>query len=129
MGPFLFGRIFIVMGTKIKITEEQLARLKQNINENTIETVTIKKIKNELDANYEPNESIVREGGEFHPKMMIKIIANDELISLENLFKYLCGKYNLGTQNDGFIKQVITDWIHGKIDDNYMLSKPMSLKM
>lgn len=117
------------MGTKIKITEEQLARLKQNINENTIETITIKKIKGELDANYEPNENIVRKGGEFHPKTMIKIIANDELISLENLYKYLCGKHGLGEQNNGFIKQVITDWIHGKIDNNFMLSKPMSLKM
>lgn len=116
------------MGNRIKITEAQLARLKQNINENTIESIRVKEIKNFLDANYIPNENMVREGGEFHPKMMIMIIANEELISLANLYEYLCGKFNLGDQNNGFMKQVITDWVHGKIDDNYLLSKPIALK-
>ena len=116
------------MGNRIKITEAQLARLKQKINENTIESIKVKEIKDFLDANYIPNENMVREGGEFRPKMMIMILANEELISLENLYEYLCGKFKLGDENNGFMKQAITDWIYGKIDGNYLLSKPIALK-
>jgi Asp-tRNA(Asn)/Glu-tRNA(Gln) amidotransferase B subunit len=115
------------MKTKIKITESQLARLKELINENTLEALTVKKIKEELDANYIPSQNVVREGGEFHPKTMVLVKANEELISVANLYEYLKGKYKLGEQNNGFMKQVIKDWVHGKINDNYQLSRPIAL--
>lgn len=116
------------MKTKIKITESQLNRLKQMIQETTAESAWVRKIKEELDANYMPSENIVREGGEFKPQTMIMVKANEELISVANLYEYLKGKYQLGDQNNDFMKQVITDWVHGKINDHYMLSKPIALR-
>ena len=116
------------MKTKIKITETQYNRLKQLINENTIEAITVRDIKKELDDNYIPSQNVVREGGEFHPKTMVMVKANEELISVANLYEYLKGKYQLGEQNDEFMKQVIKDWVHGKISDNYGLSRPIALK-
>jgi hypothetical protein len=128
LGFFYISLIFIDMKTKIKITESQFNRLKGMINEATAENVIVKRIKEELDANYVPSANVVREGGEFHPKTMVMVKANEELISVANLYEYLKGKYKLGEQNDGFIKQVIKDWVHGKINDNYMLSRPIALK-
>ena len=116
------------MKAKIKITESQLNRLRELINENTIETITVRKIKKELDDNYVPTANVVREGGDFHPKTMVMIKANEELISVANLYEYLKGKYQLGPQNDEFMKQIIRDWVHGKISDGYQLSKSISLK-
>ena len=118
------------MKTKIKITESQMNRLIELINENTLEAITVRNIKKELDDNYIPTQNIVRKGGDFHPKTMIMIKANEELISIANLYQYMKNKYKLGDQNDDFMKQVIRDWVHGKINDKHnILSKPIALKL
>ena len=109
---------------KIKITESQLERLKKTITENAVHSNLVKQIKTELDGTYRPIEKFVRQGGEYFEKNMVEVLADGELISPKSLFEYLKYKYKL---NDEFIKQVITDWMFGNIDDTYTLSKNVSL--
>jgi hypothetical protein len=109
---------------KIKITEGQLERLKKNIVEGAVHSNLVKQIKLELDKNYRPVDKFVRQGGEYFEKKMIEVLADGELITPKSLFEYMKYKYKL---NDEFIKQVITDWTFGKIDDDYGLSKNISL--
>ena len=113
------------MAKKIKITETQLKVLKTNIVENTIHSNLVKQMKEELDANYAPIEKFVREGGEYFEKPMIQVKADEEVITPKSLFEYLKYKYK---GSDDFIKQVIRDWVDGKISDTYELSKNVSLK-
>jgi hypothetical protein len=112
------------MKKKIKITETQLTRLKAILNENNTHSRIVKKMKEELDSNYEPVEKFVREGGEYYEKPMIKVKADEEVISPKALFEYLKYKYKV---NEEFIKQVISDWVHGTISDDYSLSKNVAL--
>ena len=113
------------MNKRIIITESQLERLKHNIKEG-LETHSriVKQMKTELDANYAPIEKFVREGGEYYEKPMIMVKADEEVITPKALFEYMKFKYKMG---DDFTKQVITDWVHGRISDDYNLSKNVSL--
>lgn len=120
MSPFYFIVIFIDMKKRLIITESQLERLKKVITESTAHSSVVKQMKNELDNNYAPIEKFVREGGEYFEKAMIMIKADEELITPKAIFEYLKSKYKTG---DDFTKQVINDWVHGKITDDYRLSK------
>ena len=51
---------------------------------------------------------------------MFEVITDGEEISAKSLFEYFKSKYDI---NEEFIKQVIKDWVSGKITDNYQLSK------
>lgn len=108
------------MKKKLIITEKQLDRLKSTITENAVHSSLVKQMKEELDANYEPIEKFVREGGEYFEKPMVKIKADNEAITPKALYEYMKFKYKTG---DEFTKQVIRDWMYGNISDNYQLSK------
>jgi len=118
-------RIFIDMKRKIIITESQCQRLKQYLEESTVHSNMVKRMKEELDKNYAPIEKFVREGGEYFSKPMIMVKADEETITPKDLLTYLKFKYKMG---DDFIKQVIKDWVDGKITDDYRLSKNVPLK-
>jgi hypothetical protein len=112
------------MKKRVKITESQLERLKATINEGETHSRVVKQMKNELDANYEPIEKFVREGGEYFEKPMVMIKADEEAITPKALYEYLKNKYKMG---DDFTKQVIKDWMYGNITDDYRLSKNVAL--
>ncbi len=101
---------------KIIITESQYARL----TESNAYSRVVRQMKEELDENYEPIEKFVREGGEYFEKPMIMVKADGESITPKSLFEYLKYKYNMGEE---FTKQVIRDWMYGKITPNFTLSK------
>ncbi len=112
------------MGKRLKITEGQLERLKARIVENSAHTNIVKQMKSELDTNYAPIQKFVREGGEYYEKPMIMVKADEEAITPKSLFEYMKAKYKVG---DDFIKQVIQDWVHGNISDDYRLTKNVAL--
>lgn len=108
------------MKKRIIITESQYKRLEHILNESTAHSSVVKQMKTELDANYEPIEKYVREGGEYFEKPMVMVKADKESITPKSLYEYLKYKYKMG---DEFTKQVIRDWMYGKISDDYLLSK------
>jgi len=124
MGLFNLPQIFIVMRTKIIITEGQFNRLKNNLSEGVLHSTIVKQMKEDLDLNYEAIEKFVREGGEYNEKPMIKVKADNEVITPKSLYEYLKYKYKMG--ND-FTKQVIRDWMYGNISDDFNLSKNVSI--
>ncbi len=112
------------MKKKLIITETQLKNLKFKINE-TAHSSMVKKIKEELDANYQPITKFIRQGGDYKNQPMLEVKVDGEAITPEALFKYLNSKYIVG---EDFIQQVIKDWVDGKITDDYRLSKNVSLR-
>lgn len=108
---------------KILITERQLQMLKTHINENGMFQALVEKMKRDLDMNYEPMTGVVREGGEYMEKPMIKIKVDEEVITPKALYEYFLFKYKLSKD---FTKQVISDWMFGRIEDN-KLTKNVSL--
>ena len=108
---------------KLIITESQLARLEKNINEGAHSTL-VKRMKEELDKNYEPIAKFVREGGEYREQPMIQVKADGEAITAKDLYEYMKYKYKVG---EAFTQQVIRDWVDKKITDDYRLSKNVSL--
>jgi len=108
------------MSMKLIITEGQLERLQKHIQETTMYSSVIKQMKEEMDANYEPVEKYVREGGEYFEKPMVLVKADNEIITPKSLYEYMKYKYKTG---DEFTKQIIRDWMFGNIGDNYSLSK------
>jgi hypothetical protein len=111
------------MSSKIIITEKQYRAIKTHILESGFLHQIVEKMKADLDRNYEPMVGVMREGGEYFEKPMIKIKADGEAITPKALFEYLSYKYKF---NPEFIKQLITDWMFGRIQDN-KLSKNVSL--
>jgi hypothetical protein len=112
------------MKKKIIITESQMNRLKVNLVESSAHAIMVKQMKEELDGNYEPVVKFVREGGEYFEEPMVTVKVDKEVITPKSLYEYMKYKYKV---NDEFIKQVIRDWMFGKITDNYGLSKNVSL--
>lgn len=111
------------MKKRLIITENQLNRLKVRLNE-TAHASLVKQMKAELDKNYTPIEKFVREGGEYFEKPMVMVNADEEAITPKALYEYMKYKYKVG---EAFIKQVIKDWVFGKITDDYRLSKNVAL--
>jgi hypothetical protein len=109
------------MRKKIIITETQYKRL----TENRIYTSIVKEMKEDLDMNYEAIEKFVREGGEYFQKPMIKVKTDEEVITPKSLYEYLKYKYKMGEE---FTKQVIRDWVDGKITEDYRLSKNIAMQ-
>lgn len=111
------------MRKKIIITERQYSVLTNVLNENAHSTM-VKRMKEDLDMNYEVVDKFVREGGEYFEKSMIEIKADGEIISPKSLYEYMKYKYKVG---DDFTKQVIKDWVFGKITDDYRLSRNVAM--
>ncbi len=112
------------MKKKLIITERQLERMKIALNESVVHSTMVKKMKEDLDMNYQPVEKFVREGGEYSNKPMIMVKADEEVITPKDLYEYLKYKYKMG---ESFTQQVIRDWVDGKITDNFTLSKNIAL--
>lgn len=112
------------MSKRIKITEKQLNNLKLAISEGHVHSNVVKQMKEDLDKNYQPIEKFVREGGEYYEKPMIMVKADEEVITPKALFEYLKYRYKM---NDEFTKQVIRDWVDGKITEDGRLSKNIAL--
>lgn len=112
------------MKTKLIITESQLERLKCSLNESVVHSNMVKRMKEDLDKNYQPIEKFVREGGEYASQPMIMVTADEETITPKDLYEYLKYKYKMG---EDFTKQVIRDWVDGKITDDFRLSKNVAL--
>ena len=108
------------MKNKLIITESQLERLKIRMNEDSVHSIMVRRMKEELDKNYSVMEKFVREGGEYKRTPMIEILADNEVISPRDLYEYMLSKHKAGKE---FTKQVIRDWMFGNINDNYQLSK------
>lgn len=128
------------MKNKLIITESQLERLKVKLNEENTHALIVKQLKTELDSNYEPIEKFARKGGEYTPTAMVKSLTDEEELSVKDLYEYMKFKHGIGEklidEKDGpikkvptkeFLKQVITDWMFGNINDDYSLSKDISL--
>jgi len=113
------------MSKRLIITESQLTRLKNRIQEGEVLTRMVGRIKKDLDMNYEPTLGVIRKGGEYSEEPMIKVKVDGEMITPKALYDYLQFKYKMG---DDFIKQVIKDWVFGKIDDTNTLSKNVTLR-
>ena len=113
------------MKKKVIITESQFERVKRILSETNLHNRMVREMKTFLDSNYTPTESFVREGGEYSSTPMIKVNLDEEMISPKELYEYLLYKFKLG---EDFTQQVIRDWVDGKIGDNHMLSKNVSLK-
>ena len=112
------------MKKKLIITENQLERMKTALNESVVHSNMVKKMKEDLDMNYQPVERFVREGGEYSTKPMIMVKADEEVITPKDLYEYLKYKYKMG---ESFTQQVIRDWVDGKITDDFRLSKNIPL--
>ena len=112
------------MKKKLIITESQMNRLKVFIAESTNHSLTVMKMKEELDANYEPSQNVVREGGEYFDEAMIKVKVDEELITPKALCEYMLSKYKTGSK---FTEQVIRDWFDGKISKEGHLSKNVAM--
>lgn len=112
------------MNTKLIITESQLERLQKRLIESTTFTSMVKKISEDLSANYTPTENFVREGGEYNSMPMFKVNVDEELISPKSLYEYMLSKYKMG---ESFTQQVIRDWYDGTITKDYMLTKNVPL--
>ena len=113
------------MKNKLIITESQLQTLKVMLSESTGYSIMVKRIKEELDANYQVVDKFVKEGGEYSSQPMFMVKVDEEVITPKDLAEYLKYKHKVSEE---FIKQVIKDWVDKKIDDNYLLSKHVPLK-
>ena len=80
----------------------------------------VRRMIDELNKNYSVMEKFVREGGEYTTTPRIKILVDDEDISVRDLYEYMLSKHKAGKE---FTKQVIRDWMFGKIGDDNQLSK------
>lgn len=103
------------MANKLIITEGQLTTLQNYLVENNLYTSVVGELKAMLDKNYEPMVGVMREGGEYFEKAMIKIKTDGESITPKALLDYMSYKYKYSKD---FLKQVITDWMSGSIEDN-----------
>ena len=101
---------------KIIITEGQLGRLKNKLNEGSLQSMVVRQMKEDLDMNYSPVSKFMREGGEYYETPMIEIKVDGEIITPKSLYEYMKYKYKMGEE---FTKQVIRDWMFGKIADDY----------
>jgi hypothetical protein len=114
------------MINKIIITESQYNRLfKPLLKESHFNTV-LGNVLEDLDKNYEKATAIVKDYRDYHEKPRFKVKVDDSLIDAKELLEYLKYKYHEVCGSD-FLKQVIDDWYHGKIDNGY-LSKNITLK-
>ena len=105
------------MKTKLVITEQQYKKIVTHIIENSSHQHLVELLVNDLDMNYEPMIGIVRENGEYFEKPMVKIKVDESEITPKELYEYLTKKYKLG---ESFTKQVIEDWMFGRIGNNQL---------
>lgn len=110
------------MKKKVIITESQLNKIVQTINESEQVKLVVKNIADFLLKNYEPALATVNNGLEYTRKSIITKKVDGDKLSAAALFDYLGNKFP--QVSDEFLQQVITDWYNGVLDGkNYRLSK------
>lgn len=108
------------MKKRIRITEEQSHLIENFIAENDLRGLTISHLKNEVDRYYEPEYGVVKTGGEFSNKVMVKSKIDGSTMSAQRLLDYLSFKYPKYSVD--FLKQFIVDWMSGNIVDGRLTS-------
>lgn len=111
---------------RIKITETQSKMLaKLEITEASDYELLVKKVVDDLNLNYEPIVGTYRKGGEYFEKAIVKIKADGQTTTPKELLDYL--KFKNKSLGEKFLRQIILDWVNGKIGSDYSLSKNISL--
>lgn len=110
---------------RIIINEKQKKVIVDYINESHNYDRVLKRIIEDLDLNYEPAVGVNEIGNEFYNTIMIGKKVDGSNITPKALLEYFKSKYDVGSK---FLKQVISDWYHGKINKNGSLSKNVPLK-
>ena len=113
------------MKNKLIISESQFYRLKLNLKENSPHSVMVEQIKNELDSNYEIVEKFIQNDIDYTSKIMFKIKVSEEIIDVNDLITYMVDKHNV---SEGFMEQLIKDWVDNKISSDNQLSKNVLLR-
>lgn len=114
------------MKKKIIITEKQMALIVNLIKENNVQDRVLARIIEDLDLNYEPAMGVHEIGNEFYNTPMISKKVTGDTITPKDLYEYLDHKFN--GLNKEFIKQVIVDWYHGRLQKGGRLSKNISAR-
>lgn len=111
------------MGRKKIIIKESQAEI---IKEYEVKRKLIDSIKKELDSNYEPISAFYRSNKEYYNAPMIKNKIDGDNIPPHDLMMYFSKKFpNLSPE---FIKQVITDWYNGDLDEKEKLTANVKVR-
>lgn len=111
------------MGTRLIITESQLMSIRGHLQEISNHESLVEKLVKDLNLNYEPMLGIVRDKGEYFEEPMLRVKADKSEITPKDVYQYFKKKYKLGSD---FTKQVIKDWMFGRVKDN-KLSKNVAI--
>lgn len=112
------------MKRKLIITESQLNTITKILKEDTDHSSVVKMIEKDLDKNYRKAIETYRDGNEYKQRKVFEIVFDGQLITPDKLLEYFKLKYPYGVN---FLKQVISDWCDGKIN-NGILSKNIGLR-
>lgn len=115
-----------MMTKKIIITESQYNRLFKPLLKESHFNIVLDNVLADLDKNYEKVTAVVQDYHDYNEKPRFKVKVDDSLVDAKELLEYLKYKYHEVCGED-FLKQVIDDWYHGKIDGGH-LSKNVTLK-
>lgn len=114
------------MTKKIIITESQYNSLLTSlINEGDFHVI-LNRVVEDLDTNYESVTAIVKDYHDYKEEPRFKVKADNSIATASAILDYFKYKYH-GVCGEGFLKQVIDDWYHGRIKDG-VLSKNITLK-
>lgn len=114
------------MKKKIIITERQMGLIVKLLKENSVHDRILGRMVEDLDLNYEPAMGTHEIGNEFYNTPLISKKVTGDTITPKDLFEYLDHKFQ--GLNKEFIKQVITDWYHGRLSEGGGLSKNVGVR-
>ena len=89
-------------------------------------SVILDDLLSDLTMNYEKVNAMVKDYHDYKNQQMIKVLADNSVITPKNLLEYFKVKYH-GLCGEHFIKQVIDDWYFDRVKDG-MLSKNITVK-
>lgn len=94
------------------------------IKENNVHKRLMNSILEDLNLNYEPAMGVHEMGNEFYNTPVISKKVTGDTITPKELYEYLQHKHQAPNE---FIKQVIVDWYHGRLEKDGNLSKNVGL--
>lgn len=107
---------------RIVITEQQLGLIEEGL----VKERLVKKIVGELNKKYEASQQTVESESGPKNKALVRKKYDGEEYHPRDVFKEFSRKYE--RLSEDFVKQVIKDWYNGNIDENYNLSRNVSMK-
>lgn len=121
------------MEKSVILTSEQVGRFKRRLLKETfaVDTNLVRKIRDYVDKNYSYTlYDDINEDGDVVQKTAIQVLGSNreplQTISPEKMLDKLDAKFNGiikdDTERRNFIKQVLADWIDGKITKDGLLS-------